>query len=62
MTVQYIIKKTNDNRYMVTYKEGLLETLMRMTDIYKTYEEALDRATWLVKWNKRAKLIDTIKG
>lgn len=46
------VKNTNDNRYMVTVKEGMCERMLRMTAIYKTKAEAENEAKFYAKWLK----------
>ena len=35
----YVIKNTNKEKFMVVYREGMVDSL-RATDVYDTYEEA----------------------
>ena len=37
--IDYVIKNTNKDKFMVCYREGMVDSL-RATNIYETYEEA----------------------
>ena len=37
--ITYVIKNTNKDKFMVCYREGMVDSL-RATNIYETYEEA----------------------
>lgn len=41
--IDYVIKNTNKDKFMVCYREGMVDSL-RATNIYETYEEAYHAA------------------